>query len=241
MTPVPRLATLRRSVREPAERFCEASRTGPLYLPRPLPPPALPFTIPAHSLSCSVTVSPPCRIVSAAWRPCPSAARRITIYRLAAVEAVSPAGEEAPVLASRCCSKTCSATRTACPSARPTSRPWPGGTRRPSRTPRSPSPRPACCCRTSPACPCVVDLAAMRDAMKRLGGDPTRSTRSSRANSSSTTRCRWTTSATPTAFDAQRAAGVRAEPGAVHVPPLGAGGVRQLQGGAAGDRASSTR
>ena len=32
----------------------------------------------------------------------------------------------------------------------------------------------ACCCRTTPACPCVVDLAAMRAAMARLGGDPKR-------------------------------------------------------------------
>jgi hypothetical protein len=36
--------------------------------------------------------------------------------------------------------------------------------------------------------PCVVDLAAMRDAMKKLGGDPTPSTRSSSATWSSTTR-----------------------------------------------------
>ena len=32
--------------------------------------------------------------------------------------------------------------------------------------------RRASCCRTSPACPAVVDLAAMRAAMARLGGDP---------------------------------------------------------------------
>ena len=37
---------------------------------------------------------------------------------------------------------------------------------------RSPSRPRAWCCRTSPACPCVVDLAAMRDAMADLGGDP---------------------------------------------------------------------
>ncbi len=30
----------------------------------------------------------------------------------------------------------------------------------------------ACSCRISPACPAVVDLAAMRDGMVRLGGDP---------------------------------------------------------------------
>jgi aconitate hydratase len=36
--------------------------------------------------------------------------------------------------------------------------------------------------------PAVVDLAAMRDAMKALGGDPRRSTRWCRSISSSTTR-----------------------------------------------------
>ena len=34
--------------------------------------------------------------------------------------------------------------------------------------------RRASCCRTSPGVPAVVDLAAMRSAMKRLGGDPQR-------------------------------------------------------------------
>ena len=34
--------------------------------------------------------------------------------------------------------------------------------------------RRASSCRTSPACPCVVDLAAMRDAIVKLGGDPER-------------------------------------------------------------------
>ncbi len=44
--------------------------------------------------------------------------------------------------------------------------------------------------------PAVVDLAAMRDAMKRLGGDPdARSTRCCRSSWSSTTRCRSTSSA----------------------------------------------
>ncbi len=36
--------------------------------------------------------------------------------------------------------------------------------------------------------PAVVDLAAMRDAMGKLGGDPRRSTRWSRSTSSSTIR-----------------------------------------------------
>ena len=51
--------------------------------------------------------------------------------------------------------------------------------------------------------PCVVDLAAMRDAMAELGGDPEpASTRSSRPTWSSTTRCRSTASATRGAFAA---------------------------------------
>ena len=49
--------------------------------------------------------------------------------------------------------------------------------------------------------PRVVDLAAMRDAMKRLGGDPGGSTRWCRWTWSSTTRCRWTSSARPTRLE----------------------------------------
>src|SRR5262245_23177879 len=45
--------------------------------------------------------------------------------------------------------------------------------------------------------PCVVDLAAMRDAVIALGGNPIASTRCSRWSWSSTTRCRSTTSAAP--------------------------------------------
>ena len=47
--------------------------------------------------------------------------------------------------------------------------------------------------------PAVVDLAAMRDGIARLGGDPEpASTRCSRSSSSSITRCRSTISARPT-------------------------------------------
>lgn len=45
--------------------------------------------------------------------------------------------------------------------------------------------------------PCVVDLAAMRDAVVKPVATPTRSTRRSPPNWSSTTRCRWTYSASP--------------------------------------------
>jgi aconitate hydratase len=43
--------------------------------------------------------------------------------------------------------------------------------------------------------PCVVDLAAMRDAMVSLGGDPRASTRCSPSTSSSTTPCKSTSMA----------------------------------------------
>jgi aconitate hydratase len=45
--------------------------------------------------------------------------------------------------------------------------------------------------------PAVVDLAAMRAAMAKLGGDPKRINRSCRRSWSSTTRCRSTSSAPP--------------------------------------------
>jgi hypothetical protein len=63
--------------------------------------------------------------------------------------------------------------------------------------------------------PCVVDLAAMRDAMVKLGGDPSASTRCSRSSWSSTTRCRSTSSAAPTALGPERRARVRAQPRAL--------------------------
>ena len=40
--------------------------------------------------------------------------------------------------------------------------------------------------------PCIVDLAAMRDAMVALGGDPDKINPLPAWNSSSTTACRWT-------------------------------------------------
>ena len=76
---------------------------------------------------------------------------------------------------SRCCSRRCCATWTASWSRRTTSMRLATLERRPHR-PRSScrSCRPAWCCRTSPACPRVVDLAAMRAAVRALGGDPRR-------------------------------------------------------------------
>ena len=55
---------------------------------------------------------------------------------------------------------------------RKTSKHWRTGTRMPRRSRKFPSCRRAFCCRISPACRAVVDLAAMRDAIRNLGGDP---------------------------------------------------------------------
>ena len=54
---------------------------------------------------------------------------------------------------------------------RPTRAPRLSGVRTPRRSPSPPS---GCSCRTSPGVPGVVDLAAMRDALAALGGDPAR-------------------------------------------------------------------
>ena len=72
------------------------------------------------------------------------------------------------------CSRTCSARRPTARSPPTRSRRSRAGSPPPSRRRRSPSRPRACCCRTSPASPAVVDLAAMRDAMRALGGDPER-------------------------------------------------------------------
>lgn len=45
--------------------------------------------------------------------------------------------------------------------------------------------------------PCVVDLAAMRDAVVKLGGNADQINPQIPPNWSSTTRCRWTYSASP--------------------------------------------
>ena len=75
--------------------------------------------------------------------------------------------------------------------------------------------------------PAVVDLAAMRDAMVKLGGDPTRSTRSCRSTSSSTIRSSSTISARQGARP-ERQARIRTEPGALPLPQVGPAGVLQF-------------
>ncbi len=78
--------------------------------------------------------------------------------------------------------------------------------------------------------PAVVDLAAMRDAMNALGGDPRedQSTASRRARHRPLGPGRRVRD--PPRDRPQRGARVPAEPRALRVPALGAGRVRQLQG-----------
>ena len=84
--------------------------------------------------------------------------------------------------------------------------------------------------------PCVVDLAAMRDAMAEMGGDPSQDQparprgprhRPLRPGRRVRHRCR---------VPHQRRARVRAQRGALRPPALGAAGLRRLPRRAAGDR-----
>ena len=139
---------------------------------------------------------------------------------------------------SRCasCSRTCCATRTASRSRKRTSARWPAGTRRP---------RPRSEIAFMPArvllqdftgVPAVVDLAAMRDAMKALGGDPTRINPLLPAELVIDHSVQVDEFGKPRGAVAERADRVRAQPGALRVPALGADGVPQLRGGAARHR-----
>ena len=139
---------------------------------------------------------------------------------------------------SRCasCSRTCCATRTASRSRKRTSARWPAGTRRPS--PRSEIAfMPArVLLQDFTGVPAVVDLAAMRAAMKALGGDPTRinpllAGRAGHRSLGAGRRVRQAGGAV-----AERADRVLAQQGALRVPALGAGGVPQLRGRAARHR-----
>ena len=85
--------------------------------------------------------------------------------------------------------------------------------------------------------PAVVDLAAMRDAMAALGGDPAKIEPlvPGRARDRPLGPGRRVRHA-PTPFAINAAARVRAQPRALRVPALGPAGVRDLQGRAAGHR-----
>ncbi len=87
--------------------------------------------------------------------------------------------------------------------------------------------------------PAVVDLAAMRDAMSAMGGDPEKINPLVPAELVIDHSVQVDAFGTAAAFQTQRRAGVRAQPGALCVPALGPGRVPQLPGRAAGygDRA----
>ena len=89
--------------------------------------------------------------------------------------------------------------------------------------------------------PAVVDLAAMRSAMKRLGGDPKRINPLVPVDLVIDHSVQVDRFGSPDALARERRAGVPAEPRALRVPALGPEGVSQLPRGAAGAWASSTR
>ena len=77
--------------------------------------------------------------------------------------------------------------------------------------------------------PAVVDLAAMRDGVVALGGDPKpRSTRWCRSISSSTTRSSSTSSARPRRSQAERRSRIPAQWRALPLPQMGPGRLRQF-------------
>ena len=84
--------------------------------------------------------------------------------------------------------------------------------------------------------PAVVDLAAMRDAMKQMGGDPAKINPLQPVELVIDHSVQVDEAGTPTAFAAQCRAGVRAQPRALRLSPLGTERVRELQGRAAGHR-----
>ena len=88
--------------------------------------------------------------------------------------------------------------------------------------------------------PCVVDLAAMRAAMQRLGGDPKKINPLMPVDLVIDHSVQVDYFGTADALRAERRAGVPAQPRAVRVPALGPEGVRQLPRRAArrGHRAS---
>ncbi len=84
--------------------------------------------------------------------------------------------------------------------------------------------------------PCVVDLAAMRDAMKKLGGDPKKINPLSPAELVIDHSVQVDSFGNGRLARSQRQDRIRAQPRALLVPALGPEGVRQLQGGAAAHR-----
>ena len=84
--------------------------------------------------------------------------------------------------------------------------------------------------------PAVVDLAAMRDAMRALGGDPAKINPLSPVELVIDHSVQVDRFGTPDALARNTEIRVRTQPGALRVPALGPEGVPGLQGGAAGHR-----
>ena len=98
--------------------------------------------------------------------------REFTIYRLDAVEKIIPAAARLP-FSLKILLENLLRTEDGLTVRGEDIEAWRSGTRRRSRNARSPSRPAGCCLQDFTGVPAVVDLAAMRDAMKRLGGDPT--------------------------------------------------------------------
>ena len=84
--------------------------------------------------------------------------------------------------------------------------------------------------------PAIVDLAAMRDAMEQLGGDPTADQPAGAGRAGDRPLDPGRRVRRAARVPAQRRAGVRAQPRALRVPALGPDRVRQLRGRAAEHR-----
>ena len=123
----------------------------------------------------------------------------------------------------------------------PTSKRWPSGTRRPSRAGKSPSRRAACCCRTSPACRASSIWPPCATPCRASAATPSGSTRCSRSSWSSTTRCRWMTSAAKLAFLNNTELEFERNQERYTVPPLGPEGVSTISRSCRRRPASSIR
>ena len=89
--------------------------------------------------------------------------------------------------------------------------------------------------------PAVVDLAAMRDAMADLGGDASKINPLVPAELVIDHSVQVDAFGTPRLVPLQRREGVRPQPGALRVPALGQGRLRQLRASCRPTRGSSTR
>ena len=115
------------------------------------------------------------------------------------------------------------------------------GSPRRSRAARSPSRPRACCMQDFTGVPAIVDLAAMRDAIAEIGGDPAGIDPLVPVELVIDHSVQVDAFGSADAFRVERRARVRAQPRALRLPALGAGRLRQPRGRAARARASATR